>query len=153
MNKKSFFWFAAIIFLLMRVTGADLAKYVNPFIGTQVGSGNTYPGAQVPFGMISWSPQTVDFGWSPSGYNYSNDKINGFGLIHLSGAGCSVTCELPFIPCTGDLNISPATHRNFYSSAFSHTNEIATPGYYSIELSTWKIHFENTVKARSGIAH
>jgi predicted alpha-1,2-mannosidase len=153
MNKKSFFWSAEVVFFLVRVSGADLVQYVNPFIGTAVGSGNTYPGAQVPFGMISWSPQTVDFGWSPSGYNYKNDKINGFGLIHLSGAGCSVTCELPFIPCTGDLNISPATHRNIYSSVFFHTSEVATPGYYSVELSTWKIHFENTVKARSGIAH
>jgi predicted alpha-1,2-mannosidase len=152
-KKKLFHFIFFIAFCCTRIFAADLVQCVNPFIGTQVGSGNTYPGAQVPFGMISWSPQTVDFGWSPSGYSYSNDKINGFGLIHLSGAGCSVTCELPFTPCTGDLNISPATNRNVYSSAFSHTNEIATPGYYSVELSTWKIHFENTVKARSGIAH
>jgi len=152
-NKKSFLWFVGAVFFLARASGADGVQDVNPFIGTTVGSGNTYPGAQVPFGMISWSPQTVDFGWSPSGYNYSNNKINGFGLIHLSGAGCSVTCELPFIPCTGDLNISPATNRNAYSSVFYHTNEVAIPGYYSVELSTWNIHFENTVKARSGIAH
>ena len=152
MNKKSFFWLVGVVFFLGHAARADLVQYVNPFIGTQVGSGNTYPGAQVPFGMISWSPQTADFGWSPSGYNYGNDKINGFGLIHLSGAGCSVTCELPFIPCTGDLNASPATHRNAYSSVFFHTNEVAMPGYYSVELSTWKIHFENSVKARSGIA-
>jgi predicted alpha-1,2-mannosidase len=153
MNRKKFVWFASVVFLLARASGADLVQYVNPFIGTAIGSGNTYPGAQVPFGMISWSPQSADFGWSPGGYNYGNDRINGFGLIHLSGAGCSVTCELPFIPCAGDLNASPATHRNVYSSAFFHTNEIATPGYYSVELSTWKIHFENTVEARSGIAH
>ncbi len=136
-----------------RVSGADLVQYVNPFIGTAVGSGNTYPGPQAPLGMISWSPQTTDYGWSPSGYNYSNDKINGFGVIHLSGAGCSATCELPFMPCTGDLNVSPATNRDAYASAFSHTNETAAPGYYSVKLSTWDIDFENTVKARSGIAH
>lgn len=153
MNKKSFFWFLGVVFFLARASGADLVQYVNPFIGTAIGSGNTYPGAQVPFGMISWSPQSADFGWSPGGYNYGNDRINGFGLIHLSGAGCGVTCELPFIPCTGELKTSPATHRNAYSSAFSHTNEFATPGYYSVKLSTWDIHFENTVAARSGIAH
>ncbi|HXI69988.1 MAG TPA: GH92 family glycosyl hydrolase [Verrucomicrobiae bacterium] len=130
-----------------------MVQYVNPFIGTQVGSGNTYPGAQVPLGMISWSPHSADFGWSPGGYSYGNDKINGFGLIHLSGAGCSVTCELPFIPCTGDLKLSPATQRTVYASAFSHTNETVTPGCYSVNLSTWGIHFENTVTARSGIAH
>ena len=131
---------------------ADWAQYVNPFIGTKVGSGNTYPGAQIPFGMISWSPQSADFASSPGGYSYDSDKINGFGLIHLSGAGCGVTCELPFIPCAGDLPTSPATHRNVYASAFSHTNEIATPGYYAVDLATWGIHFETTATERSGIA-
>jgi predicted alpha-1,2-mannosidase len=153
MEKRLFCLFAFAALYCGRVFAADLVHYVNPFIGTAVGSGNTYPGAQVPFGMISWSPQTADFGWSPSGYNYSNDKINGFGVIHLSGAGCSATCELPFMPCIGDLNISPATNRNAYGSVFSHTNEIATPGYYSVKLSTWHIDFENAVRARSGIAH
>jgi predicted alpha-1,2-mannosidase len=153
MKKKFVYSIAVVVFCWAHASAVNLVQYVNPFIGTAVGSGNTYPGAQVPFGMISWSPQTVGFGWSPSGYNYSNDKINGLGLIHLSGAGCSVTCELPFIPCTGDLNASPATHRNVYSSAFSHTNETATPGYYSVKLPTWGINFENTVAARSGIAH
>jgi len=126
---------------------------VNPFIGTAVGSGNTYPGAQIPFGMITWSPQTVDFGWSPAGYSYKDNHLNGFGLVHLSGAGCSATCELPFIPCTGDLTNSPALQKGAYSSLFSHTNEIARPGYYSVRLSTWDIGFETTVSARSGIAH
>jgi predicted alpha-1,2-mannosidase len=134
------------------VFGADEVQYVNTFIGTALGSGNTYPGPQMPFGMISWSPQTTDAGWSPGGYNYSNDKIDGFGLIHLSGAGCSVTCELPFIPCTGDLNTSPAAHRHAYASVFSHTNETAVPGYYAVNLSTWNIQFENTVTKRAGIA-
>ena len=29
----------------------DYTQYVNPFIGTDF-TGNTYPGAQVPFGMV-----------------------------------------------------------------------------------------------------
>jgi predicted alpha-1,2-mannosidase len=150
-NYLYLFIFGTLGFLT--ASGANLEQYVNPFIGTAVGSGNTYPGPQVPFGMISWSPQSADFGWSPAGYSYNNNKINGFGLIHLSGAGCSATCELPFIPCTGDLNVSPVAHRDGYASVFSHTNEIASPGYYSVKLATWNINFENTVKARSGIAH
>ena len=131
----------------------DLGQYVNPFIGAFIGSGNTYPGPQVPWGMISWSPQSADFGSSPGGYSSSNDKLNGFGLIHLSGAGCNATCDLPFVPCTGDLNASPATHKTAYASAFSHTNETARPGYYAVQLDTWNTRFENTVTARSGIAH
>src|SRR6266702_3904725 len=125
MKTKLFYLITVAAFFWTRASAADLVKHVNPFIGTAVGSGNTYPGAQVPFGMISWSPQTVDFGWTPAGYNYSSDKLSGFGLIHLSGAGCSATCELPFTPCTGELETSPATHRNVYSSVFSHTNETA----------------------------
>jgi len=131
----------------------DPVQYVNPFIGTSIGSGNTYPGAQVPFGMISWSPQTAEFGGSPGGYHHASGKINGFGLIHLSGAGCNVTCELPFIPCTGELSASPATHRNAYASTYSHTDEVAAPGYYSVNLATWNTRFESTVAERSGIAH
>jgi predicted alpha-1,2-mannosidase len=153
MTKIFVYLFFAIVVSCDGTFGADKVQYINPFIGTALGSGNTYPGPQVPFGMISWSPQSADFGWSPGGYNYNNDKIDGFGLIHLSGAGCSVTCELPFIPCTGDLNISPAAHRHAYASSFSHTNETAMPGYYSVNLSTWNIQFENTVTKRAGIAH
>ncbi|HVU28115.1 MAG TPA: GH92 family glycosyl hydrolase [Verrucomicrobiae bacterium] len=135
------------------IFAADLTHYVNLFIGTKAGSGNTYPGAQMPFGMISWSPQTADFGWTPSGYDYRNHKIYGFGVTHLSGAGCSATCDLPFMPCTGELSASPVTNRDVYASIFFHTNETATPGYYSVKLATWNIDFENTVNSRSGIAH
>lgn len=153
MINKKFAGFVGAAFFLVRVFAADPAQSVNPFIGTVLGSGNTYPGAQVPFGMISWSPQTADFGWSPAGYNYNNGKINGFGLLHLSGVGCSAACELPFIPCTGELARSPVSVKDAYSSIYSHTNETATPGYYSVRLASWDIGFETTVKARSGIAH
>ena len=153
MNAKLLYSIAVAALGCGQIFAANLAQYVNPFIGTVIGSGNTYPGAQVPFGMISWSPQSAEFGGSPGGYHYGCDKINGFGLTHLSGVGCNVTCELPFIPCTGDLSVSPATQRNAYGSKFSHTNETAAPGYYSVDLSTWGIHFETTVAERSGIAH
>jgi predicted alpha-1,2-mannosidase len=152
MKKKLFSSITVAVFCCACASAANLVQYVNPFIGTASGSGNTYPGPQLPFGMISWSPQSVNTG-SPGGYDYKRPKINGFGLIHLSGAGCPGTCELPFMPCTGDLDISPAASRNAYSSDFSHTNQIASPGYYSVNLSTWNIGFENTTKARSGIAH
>ena len=37
---------------------ADYSQYVNPMIGTDF-TGNTYPGAQVPFGMVQLSRITV----------------------------------------------------------------------------------------------
>ena len=44
---------------------ADYVKYVNPFIGTDF-TGNTYPGAQVPFGMVQLSPDNGLPGWTVS---------------------------------------------------------------------------------------
>ena len=38
-------------------TTDDLTQYVNPFIGTD-GGGATFPGADAPFGMVQWSPDT-----------------------------------------------------------------------------------------------
>ena len=57
-----------VVCFVTHVCGADLVHYVNPLLGTAVGSGNTCPGPQAPFGMISGSPQTTDCGWSPPGY-------------------------------------------------------------------------------------
>ena len=36
-------------------TSIDYTQLVNPFIGTDF-TGNTYPGAQAPFGMVQLSP-------------------------------------------------------------------------------------------------
>ena len=40
----------------------NYALSVNPFIGTDF-TGNTYPGAQVPFGMVQLSPDNGLPGW------------------------------------------------------------------------------------------
>lgn len=40
----------------------QLTNYVNPFIGTD-GTGNTYPGAMTPFGMVQLSPDIGIPGW------------------------------------------------------------------------------------------
>ena len=36
----------------------DLTEFVDPMIGTDF-TGNTYPGAQMPFGMVQLSPDNV----------------------------------------------------------------------------------------------
>ena len=56
---------------------------VNPFIGTQ-DSGNTFPGATVPFGMVQLSPDNG----GQAGYDHDNTRIDGFSHTHLSGVGC-----------------------------------------------------------------
>ena len=38
-------------------------QYVDPFVGS-IGTGHTFPGACVPFGMIQASPVTGAVGWN-----------------------------------------------------------------------------------------
>ena len=40
----------------------DYSHYVNPFIGTDF-TGNTYPGAQYPFGLVQLSQDNGLSGW------------------------------------------------------------------------------------------
>lgn len=56
----------------------DLTLMVNPMIGTDF-TGNTYPGAQAPFGMVQLSPDNGLPGWDRiSGYFYPDSTIAGF---------------------------------------------------------------------------
>src|ERR1700755_3723743 len=84
------------------VQRVNLTRYVNPFIGTANSplpdylggnsSGNTFPGATLPFGMIQWSPDTEKgFGKDERGsYLYADRAVRGLSLTHISGPGCPV---------------------------------------------------------------
>ncbi len=139
-------------------TPADLAASVDPFIGTGVGPGQTgaigtFPGADVPFGMVQWSPDTPttssELGVS-GGYYYPLDTIDGFSLDHLSGAGCSALEDFPVVPFAGAVGVSPSTDPALYQPTFSHQQESATPGYYAVTLSDG-VKVELTVTDRTGI--
>jgi len=120
---------------------------VDPFIGT-TNTGNVFPGATLPFGMIQWSPDTGPDAW----YDYSKDRITGFSLTHISGAGCPVYGDIPVLPYAGELTTSPHANRDLYTVAFSHANETAHPGYYAVTLANGT-KVELTVTDRAGIAH
>src|ERR1700741_3576595 len=115
----------------------NLTQFVNPFIGTG-GHGHTFPGATVPFGMVQLSPDTrIDGSWDGcSGYHYSDSIIYGFSHTHLNGTGCSDFGDIMFMPVAGDGTIYPKK----YASSFSHENESASAGYYSVKL-------DNSIKA------
>ncbi|WP_064741897.1 lectin [Hamadaea tsunoensis] len=121
---------------------ADPASVVNPFLGTSNG-GNTFPGADVPFGMVQWSPDTnsrPDGG----GYAYADSTITGFSLTHMSGPGCNGgASDIPIMPTTGAVS-STAT------SSFSHANESANAGYYKVALGNG-VTTELTATQRSGM--
>src|SRR5439155_1139971 len=99
-----------------------------PDFGTGGGAENTFPGADVPFGMVQWSPDTVVN--QPGGYFYPDNRIRGFSMTHFSGAGCNAAEDLPFMPFVGQVTTSPASDPMRYVSTFSHSHEAAAPGYY-----------------------
>jgi len=121
---------------------AQLTDLVNPFIGTE-NDGNTYPGAAVPFGMVQFSPDTGH----NTGYDYSQNHIRGFSLVHLSGVGCGLGGDLPVLPTTGEVT---QTDYAQYAAEFSHDDEHASPGYYPVGLKTG-IEAELTATARTGV--
>jgi predicted alpha-1,2-mannosidase len=127
------------------------ADYVNPFIGTDE-HGHVYPGATLPFGMVQLSPDTRDDTWDGcSGYHYSDDSILGFTHNHLSGTGCPDLGNILLIPTVGELKLTPGGHPGEgYRARFSHNDEVARPGYYSVLLPDYQVKVELTATARAG---
>ncbi|HBS86164.1 MAG TPA: sugar hydrolase [Bacteroidales bacterium] len=133
-------------------------NYINPFIGTG-GDGHTYPGATVPFGMVQVSPDTRIDHFSKSykwcaGYQYGDSTVNGFSHTHFSGTGHSDMGDVLIMPVCGKFNLQPGNEKDpnpGYKSKFSHENESAKPGYYSVFLDDYGIKAELSATTRAGI--
>lgn len=127
----------------------DYTQFVNPFIGTDF-TGNTYPGAQVPFGMVQLSPDNGLPGWDRiAGYFYPDGTIAGFSHTHLSGTGAGDLYDISFMPVT--LPYNEAEQPLGIHSKFSHEKESAYAGYYQVFLQDYKINVELTATERCGI--
>ncbi|MEU7409248.1 GH92 family glycosyl hydrolase [Streptomyces sp. NPDC042638] len=135
----------------------DPTGYVDPLIGTRNG-GDVFPGAVVPFGMLSWSPENTRGDATrtaaPGGYQYDATRIRGFSLTHMSGTGCAGgSGDIPFFPYAGKVTSSPAsdTKDAVYASDFSHADETAEPGHYKVGLASG-VTADLTATARTGSA-
>lgn len=133
---------------------ADYAGMVNPFIGTG-GHGHTFPGPVVPNGMIQPSPDTRIDGWDAcSGYYYEDSSINGFSHTHVSGTGCADYGDVLIMPTVGEQvykNQDFSSQSLPYASSFSHENEVAFPGYYSVVLDRYSVTAELSSTKRAAI--
>jgi len=133
--------------------GLHLTKYVNPLIGTtaltdsaelgyhppwRTWNGLTGPAATVPFAMVQVVPVTT-YG-SGSGYEYEVNSIKAFAQTSGTDWG---QLNIPIMPLEGN---------NFtaddFASNYSHTNESARPGYYSVVLNRYHIKAELTATKR-----
>ncbi len=128
--------------------------YVDPFIGTG-GHGHTFPGAVLPNGMIQPSPDTRIYEWDAcSGYHYTDSTINGFSHTHLSGTGCCDYGDILLMPTVGKQEyqfLGWENQQKAYASPFSHENEKATPGYYSVLLDRYNVKAELTATQRAAL--
>lgn len=135
------------LFIAQIIYSQNYSQYVNPFIGTG-GHGHTFPGAIVPFGMVQLSPDTrIDGSWDGcSGYHYSDSVIYGFSHTHLNGTGVSDYGDMMLMPTMGNASLNSKE----YSSKFSHTNEKASAGFYSVKLDKNNINVRLTTTQRVG---
>ncbi len=130
------------------LSAGKFTSYVNPFIGTGAVdgglSGNNYPGATMPFGMIQLSPDThpAPDWYNASGYNYNDSVIYCFSHTRLSGTGASDLI---------DIALFPTTTNKRDGSRFSHAEESASPGFYSVRLSDENINVNLSATPRVGI--
>jgi predicted alpha-1,2-mannosidase len=117
---------------------------VDPFVGTG-GHGHTFPGATLPFGMVQLSPDNGTEGWDwCSGYHYSDSMIAGFSHLHLSGTGIGDLYDISLMPYYASEALAGKRAK------FSHRNETAKPGYYSVMFDNG-ITTELTTTQRTGM--
>ena len=130
-----------------------LINFVDPFIGTG-GHGHVFPGATTPFGMVQLSPNNGVSGWDwCSAYHSSSTQLAGFSHMHLSGTGIGDLADILITPTTKPVvSDTSANGRNFIThhfSKYSHDDEVASPGYYSVKLDNG-ISAQLTATARAG---
>lgn len=138
-------------------------QYVNPLIGSAPAAtesarrhseaaselrGQISPAIGWPHGMTTWTPQTrATETKCIAPYYYNDTKINGFRGTHwLNGSCVQDYGSLTIMPFAGNLQVSPAER----ASTYSHSQEVATPAYYSVELQDLDIKAELTGAQRTG---
>src|SRR5881227_884935 len=114
--------------LLVAAASVFAAAVVNTTVMT-TGGGNDFPGVDMPFGMVQWSPDTSPSRPLGGGYSFNATQFRGFSLTHMAGPGCGAMQDLPILPMTGGLpSGDPGTHME----PFTHTGEVAQAGFYSV---------------------
>jgi len=107
------------------ISAQNNARFVNVFIGTD-GTGHTFPGPSMPFGMVQPGPDNRDNGWNhTSGYQFRDSVILGFSQTRFSGTGISEMGDvllLPFIE----------TKDNDQKNRYFKNTEKASVGYYTV---------------------
>ncbi|SHG66109.1 alpha-1,2-mannosidase, putative [Jatrophihabitans endophyticus] len=122
----------------------DPAAHVDPTIGTS-GYVDDFPGADVPFGMVQWSPDTPSRP-AGGGYEYTDDATTGFSLTHISGPGCAAGGDVPLLPVSGDVPAKP----DDATLPLDHGKERAEAGDYTLDAGGVSTRLTTTQRAGLG---
>ncbi|MEO1031279.1 MAG: GH92 family glycosyl hydrolase [Bacteroidota bacterium] len=99
-------------------------KFVNPFIGTD-GTGHTFPGPSMPFGMVQPGPDNRNYGWAhTSGYQYKDTTLLGFSQTRFSGTGINEMGDVLLLPYSKE---KEALKHSYFKNT-----EKAEVGYYTL---------------------
>ena len=116
-----------INYLLLFITNALLAQntnFVNVFIGTD-GTGHTFPGPSMPFGMVQPGLDNRNNGWNhTSGYQYNDTMVLGFSQTRFSGTGINEMGDVLLLP------INPA--KEAFKNSYYKNTEVGNVGFYSL---------------------
>ena len=116
------------------------------------GTGHTFPGACVPFGMVQLSPDTRTQGWAAcAGYQANDARILGFSHNHLSGTGCGDLGTILLMPAVGAVELGPRQGESGFPQTFDHESETMLPGYYRVRFPDAKTTVELTATTRAGL--
>ncbi len=135
----------------------ELGQWVNPFIGTggiPWVCAHNFPGATMPFGMVRLSPETVSMitdekALNTSGYYYPDGRMTGFSHTRLAGTGATDGGHFLVTPVNDDIEDGDEYEEEFLS--YSHSDEVAFPGYYAVHLPGPDVLVELTATERVGI--
>jgi predicted alpha-1,2-mannosidase len=115
-----------VLFLIsiLNTNAQSNSKFVNTFIGTD-GTGHTFPGPSLPFGMVQPGPDNNTNGWNhTSGYQYKDTLLLGFSQMRFSGTGIGEMGNILLLPYNEQKS---AVKNSYYKNT-----EKASVGYYSL---------------------
>ena len=124
MKPKKIFYTLLSLMYCVQVSAQQNAQYVNTFIGTD-GTGHTFPGPSMPFGMVQPGPDNNVEGWThTSGYQYKDTVLLGFSQMRFSGTGIGEMGNILLLPFHQQ-------KENLKNSYVKHS-EKASVGYYTL---------------------
>lgn len=135
----------------------EYGQWVDPFIGTggyPWVSGMLFPGATTPFGLVRLSPDTTfpaginPFTCGTAGYYYAHKHLWGFSHTRLSGTGATDMGHFRVTPAIGNANPADRLKKPIL---FTHDGEVATAGYYAVNLPAIDCLAELTATNHAGV--